>query len=91
MKHDKYEEIVLHIGGDPDNPEDLGADMQFGIGGDLLSFDTSFSVFLPKGLPHCPIIWHEVRKPHIEMAIMLGAGTLVEGWKDSIIKQPSDT
>jgi hypothetical protein len=90
MKHKKYDEIVLHIGGDPENPEDLGADMQFGIGGDLLSFDTSYGVFIPKGLHHGPLIWNEVRKPHIEMAIMLGAGTLAEGWGDSFIKRSSD-
>ena len=27
MKHDNFDEIVLHIGNDPNNPEDLGADM----------------------------------------------------------------
>ena len=52
----------------------------FGIGGDHLKFDTSFGVFIPKGVTHGPLIWHEFRKPHIEMAIMLGAGTLKEGW-----------
>ena len=89
MRHEKYDEIVLHIGGDPDDPEDLGADMEFGIGGDLLTFDKSFGVFIPKGLRHGPLKWHDVRKPHIEMAIMLGAGTLREGWADSFFDKPS--
>ena len=80
MKHDKFDEIVMHIGGDPKDPEDLGADMTFGIGGDQLKFDKSFAVYLPKGMMHGPLIWHNWRKPHIEMAIMLGAGTLKEGW-----------
>ncbi len=80
MKHDNFDEIVLHIGGDPENPEDLGADMTFGVGGDHLKFDTSFGVFIPRGMKHGPLIWHNFRKPHIEMAIMLGAGTLKEGW-----------
>jgi hypothetical protein len=31
-------------------------------------------------MAHGPLVWHEVRRPHIEMAIMLGAGTLKEGW-----------
>jgi hypothetical protein len=88
MKHDKYDEIVLHIGGDPDNPEDLGADMTFGIGGDHLKFDTSFGVFIPKGVVHGPLIWHKVRKPNIEMAIMLGAGTMREGWEGSFSGEP---
>jgi hypothetical protein len=80
MKHDNFDEIVMHIGNDPDNPEDLGADMTFGLGGEEMKFDTNFAMFIPKGMAHGPLIWHKVRRPHIEMAIMLGAGTLKEGW-----------
>jgi len=83
MVHEKLDEIVLHIGGDPENPEDLGADMEFGMGDDLLQFNTSFGMWIPKGVIHGPLNWHEVRRPHIEMAIMLGAGTVKEGWGDS--------
>ncbi|HJX13873.1 MAG TPA: hypothetical protein VJ377_10180 [Dehalococcoidales bacterium] len=88
MRHDKWDEIVLHIGGDPANPEDLGADMEFGMGGDLLQFDTSYAMYIPKGLNHGPLNWHRVRKPHIEMAIMLGAGTVKEGWEGSFFGRP---
>ena len=80
MKHDNFDEIVLHIGGDPNDPEDLGADMTFGVGGDHMKFDKSYGVYIPKGVKHGPLIWHNFRKPHIEMAMMLGAGTLKEGW-----------
>ena len=80
MTHDNLDEIVLHIGNDPDNPEDLGADMEFGMGDDLLQFNTNFAMWIPKGMPHGPLNWHKVRRPHIEMAIMLGGGTLMEGW-----------
>jgi len=80
MKHDNFDEIVMHIGADPKNPEDLGADMTFGLGGEEMKFNTNFAMYIPKGLVHGPLIWHKVRRPHIEMAIMLGAGTLKEGW-----------
>jgi hypothetical protein len=80
MKHDKFDEIVMHIGGDPKDPEDLGADMTFGLGGEQFRFDKSFAFFIPRGVAHGPVIWHNFRKPHIEMAIMLGAGTLKDGW-----------
>jgi hypothetical protein len=83
MAHTKYEEIVLHIGGDPDNPEDLGGDVEFWIGGQPLQFNTSSAIFVPKGLLHGPIKCLEYRKPHIVMAIMLGAGTVKEGWEGS--------
>ena len=85
--HD-YDEIVLHIGSDPDNPEDLGADMEFGLGNDLLSFNTTYGMYIPRELVHGPLLWTDVRRPHIEMAIMLECGTLKDGWGDSkIIKQ----
>ncbi|MFA5308548.1 MAG: hypothetical protein WC370_03560 [Dehalococcoidales bacterium] len=80
MKHDNFDEIVMHIGNDPDNPEDLGADMTFGLGGGEKRFNTNYAMFIPRGMAHGPLIWHEVRRHHIEMAIMLGAGTLKEGW-----------
>jgi hypothetical protein len=80
MKHDNFEEIVMHIGNDPDNPEALGADMTFGLGGEEMKFNNNFAMYIPKGVVHGPLIWHKVRRPHIEMAIMLGAATLKEGW-----------
>jgi len=83
MLHDNYDEIVLHIGGDPKDPEDLGADMEFGMGDDLLQFNKNYGMWIPKGVIHGPLNWHKVRKPHIEMAIMLGAGTIMEGWGGS--------
>jgi hypothetical protein len=83
MAHKKFDEIVLHIGGDPDNPEDLGGVMEFGMGGDMLQFDKSYGMYVPRGLRHGPLNWLEVKKPFIEMAIMLGCGTMMEGWGDS--------
>ncbi len=83
MVHDNLDEIVLHIGGDPKNPESLGADLEFDMGDDKLVFDTSFGMWIPRGTMHGPIVWHKYRHPHIEMAIMLGAGTVMEGWAGS--------
>jgi hypothetical protein len=76
--HRHNDEIVLHLGGDPAAPEDLGADMEYGVGGDPLDFSTSYGVFLPAGLRHGPLVWKRVRKPHVEMAIVFGVGTFQE-------------
>ena len=73
--HD-YDEIVMHIGADYKNPEDLGAEMEFTIGGEPLRFDTTTALFIPRGVPHGPLTWHRVNKPHIEFVIVLGGGTL---------------
>ncbi len=83
MAHKNCDEIVLHIGGYPANPEDLGADMEFSVGGQPLRFNTTSALFIPRGLRHGPIKCLEFRKPHIVMAIMCGVGTLKEGWGDN--------
>ena len=88
MRHDAFDEIVLHIGSDPDHPEDLGGVLRFGVGDDLLDFDTTHCGYIPRGVDHGPLEWSEVRRPLIEMAIMLGAGTLAEGWENSFFDLP---
>jgi hypothetical protein len=81
--HDKLEEIVLRIGGDPKDPLDLGGDMEFHVGGQPLRFNSSSALFVPKGVFHGPIKCLEYRKHHIIMAIKCGAGNIQEGWAGS--------
>jgi len=73
--HD-YDEIVLHIGSDPDNPENLGGEVEFVVGGEPLIFDKTTALFVPKGVKHGPLTWKKFRRPHIELTKILGAGTL---------------
>lgn len=88
MRHDDFDEILWHLGTDPSDPEALGATLQFGIGDELLEFDTTHCAYIPRGLDHGPLIWKEVHRPMIEMALMLGAGTLEEGWTNSFFDLP---
>jgi hypothetical protein len=71
--HD-HDEIILHFGGDPWNPEDLGGEIEFMVEGKPLLLNTNTAFFAPKGLTHCPVTWKKFIKPHIEMAITLGSG-----------------
>ncbi len=75
--HD-YDEVVLHIGSDLNNPEDLGAEIEFVVGGEPLIIDKTSALFVPKGVKHGPLTWKKVDRPHIQMVIVLGAGTLAE-------------
>jgi hypothetical protein len=75
--HD-YDEVVLHIGSDLNNPEDLGAEIEFVVGGEPLMINKTSAIFVPKGVKHGPLTWKRVDRPHIQMAIILGAGTLAE-------------
>jgi hypothetical protein len=78
-KHDhNYDEIVLHIGSDPDNPEYLGAEIEFVVGGEKIVINKTSALFIPKGVEHGPLTWKKVEKPHIQMVVMPGAGTLKE-------------
>jgi hypothetical protein len=88
MRHDAFDEIVVHIGSDPNSPEDLGGTLRCGMGDEMLELNTVHCLYVPRGMDHGPLIWTEVHKPLIEMAIMLGAGTLEEGWQSSFFDQP---
>lgn len=72
-----------------ENPEDLGGEIEFGVGGQPLTFATTTGLFVPKGLKHGPLIWKKVRGPHIQMALMLNCGDVKEGWADSGISGPT--
>jgi len=73
-----YDEIVIHLGIDPKNPEELGAEIEFVVDGKPLSIEKTSSVFVPKGVKHGPLTWKRFDKPHLEMTIMIGAGSLAE-------------
>jgi quercetin dioxygenase-like cupin family protein len=90
MVHKNFDEIVLHIGGDPTDPEDLGGEVEFYVGGQPLTIDTTSALFIPRGLNHGPLRLKEYRKPHIVMAIMCGAGTVKEGWEGSFMPAKED-
>ncbi len=75
--HD-YEELVLHFGTDYNHPEELGAEIEFSVGGQPLTLNKTSMVFVPKSVKHGPLVWKKYSLPHLEMAIMPGAGTLDE-------------
>jgi hypothetical protein len=76
--HDDYNEVVFHIGADPQNPEYLGAEIEFVVGNQPLTIDKTSAIFVPKGVKHGPLTWKKVERPHLQMAIVLGAGNLDE-------------
>jgi hypothetical protein len=74
----EYDEIVIHIGTDPKNPEDLGGEIEFAVGGEPLTFSTTTALFVPRGLKHGPITWKKCNRPHLQIAMVMGGGTLKE-------------
>ena len=76
--HRDFEELVLHYGTDHEHPEELGAEIEFSVGDQPLKVDKTAVVFVPKGISHGPLIWKKYSAPHLEMAIVPGAGSLAE-------------
>ena len=74
MTHQDADEIILNLGGDSAAPEDLGAEMEFSLGGQVLTLNTTSTIFVPRGIKHHPLRYKEFRKPHIFVAIMYGVG-----------------
>jgi hypothetical protein len=75
--HD-YDEIVIHLGTDPKNQEDLGGEIEFMVDGKPLTIDKTSAVYVPKGVKHGPLTWKKYSRPHLEFTIMIGAGSLAE-------------
>jgi quercetin dioxygenase-like cupin family protein len=53
-KHD-FDEVIAFIGSNPDDINDLGGEVEFWVDGKKNIMDKSFLVFLPAGVPHCPL------------------------------------
>ena len=63
-----FDEIIGFIGGDPDNPADIGATVKFLLGDEWYTFTKSALIYVPKGLPHSPMIFEDVKRPFIHFS-----------------------
>jgi hypothetical protein len=75
--HD-YDEIVIHLGTDPENPEDLGGEIEIFMEGEPVLIKSTSAIYVPKGVKHGPLIWKKFERPHLELTIMIGASSLAE-------------
>lgn len=66
------DEVVVHIGNDPSNPADLGAEIEFQIEDEKVTIDKTSAIYLPGGVKHGPVTFKKVTKPHLQMAITIG-------------------
>jgi hypothetical protein len=44
----------------------------------MLRLDRTSMVYIPKGVSHGPLVWKKYTAPHLEIAIIPGAGSLSE-------------
>jgi uncharacterized protein YozE (UPF0346 family) len=79
--HD-FDEIVGFLGNDPQNPHDLGGEVEFWLEDEKYMLTKSCLIFAPAGLRHCPLRVTRVDRPFMFLAISL-TGKYV---KDNIIR-----
>jgi hypothetical protein len=68
-----FQEFLAWYGGNPEDPEDFGAEVELYFGEELEKhvFTRPTIVSLPPGLPHCPLEITRVDRPIIQIEIML--------------------
>jgi len=75
--HD-YDEFVIHIGTDPNDPEDLGGELEFVVNGEPIVINKTSALYIQKGIKHGPLMWKQVTRPHLEMSIIAGTGAYLD-------------
>ena len=64
-------EILGFYGSDPENPEELNGEIEFHIDGEKHIFTKSTMVFLPAGLPHCPLVINRADRPIFHYSVLM--------------------
>ncbi len=60
--HD-YDEVVAYVGTNPDDPYELGGEIELWIDGKQNIIDKSFIAFIPAGIEHCPLTIRRIDRP----------------------------
>jgi hypothetical protein len=70
--HD-FHELLCFLGGDPQNINDLGAEVSIKLGDELEEhvFNTAGIISMPPGLKHCPLEVRNVKKPVVFLEVSL--------------------
>ena len=58
-----YDEVLAFVGTNPDDPYDLGGEVELWIDGEQNISDRSFIAFIPAGTEHCPLNIRRVDRP----------------------------
>ena len=78
--HD-FDEIIGFIGNDPENPRDLGAEVELWLEDDKHILTKTCMVYVPKGMRHCPLQVLKVDYPIVHFTIFTSGGEAYL-WKD---------
>lgn len=68
--HEDADELIGFMGSDPANPEDLGGEIEFTIGGEPHLLTRSSIIFVPAGLSHNPMRILKVDRPIFHFSVV---------------------
>jgi len=68
--HD-YDELIGFYGSNPDDPYDLGAELEVGINGEMHKLTRTSMIFLPAGMKHMPLSIKRVDRPIFHFSIVM--------------------
>ena len=75
--HHSYPEILGFYGSDPENPYDLGGEVELFINGEPHILTKSSMVFLPPEVPHCTLYVNRVDRPIFHFSVVFECYTSV--------------
>jgi hypothetical protein len=66
------DEILGFFGSNPDDPHDLGGEIELWLEDEMHILTKSSLVFIPKGMKHCPLIIRRVDRPIFHFSTVTG-------------------
>ena len=64
--HD-YPEIIIFLGSNPEDPYNLGGEIEFWMEDEKYNLTRSCFIWVPKGMQHCPMVIKRVDRPIIHL------------------------
>jgi hypothetical protein len=80
-------EIIGFFSSDPDNPYDLGAEIEFWMEDEKFMLTKSCMIFVPKNMIHCPLILRRVDRPIFHFTTVTAGKYEVKGMKPPAAKK----
>jgi hypothetical protein len=80
-------EIIGFFSSDPDNPYDLGAEIEFWLEDEKFMLTKSCMIFVPKNMIHCPLILRRVDRPIFHFTTVTAGKYEVKGMKPPAAKK----
>ena len=65
--HD-FDEVIGFIGSDPENPQDLGAEVHIFLGGEEATITKNCIIYVPRGIAHSPLLVPRLDSPIIHFS-----------------------